>query len=316
MRGSIKKISFLIILAAILSFILPGVNPLQDTMYNVQAATVKLNKSSVNLYVMGTSQLYIIGTKNKVSWYSNDTSIAKVTEKGKVTGISKGKTFITAKVLNKEYTCTINVRNKSATLKDIAYSVTESDLGLLVKLNNNSTEPLIGLQVSLSYYDDKNNLVYVEPRNRYFYQVYGGKDFYVFFEKPQSNNEPIKYSSYKIKVSDMGTINFKEDVTPEINVIAVDGFKDSLNLENGQIVTVTKNVKNLSVTNNSKEYVSSFGAYLIYYKDNEIVKIDEFTGALNIGTTEIKSYDRKSYDSDDIEYDDFEVLVNYAYIAY
>lgn len=80
---------------------------------NVNAASkIKINKTKAEVYVGKTVQLKVTGTKNKITWTSNNKKIATVTTKGKVKGIKKGTTTITAKVSKKKLTCKVTVKEK------------------------------------------------------------------------------------------------------------------------------------------------------------------------------------------------------------
>lgn len=99
--GRIKShvVSFLLLLLSIV--IVP---------INVEAASVKLNKTKETLYVGQTTTLKVKGTKNKVKWSSSNKKVATVNSKGKVTAKKKGTAKITAKIGNKKLTCKITVK--------------------------------------------------------------------------------------------------------------------------------------------------------------------------------------------------------------
>ena len=88
------------------------------------AATVKLNKSKVNLELEGleyegqkTAQLRLLNTTAKVTWKSSDKSIVKVNSKGKVTAVKAGKATVTATADGKTYPCVVRVKASMASLK-------------------------------------------------------------------------------------------------------------------------------------------------------------------------------------------------------
>lgn len=72
-------------------------------------AAAKLNKTSVSLPKGGSTQLSVSGTSKKVTWKSNNTGVATVNSKGKVSAKKAGKATITAKVNGKTYKCTVKV---------------------------------------------------------------------------------------------------------------------------------------------------------------------------------------------------------------
>lgn len=78
---------------------------------NIKFIKYGLNKSKVTLYLDGdnTTSLRINGVDDKVQWKSEDTSIAKVSSKGKVTALKVGQTKIYATVNGTTLTCEIKV---------------------------------------------------------------------------------------------------------------------------------------------------------------------------------------------------------------
>ena len=83
------------------------------------AATVKLNKSKVNLELEGqkTAQLRLLNTTAKVTWKSSDKSIVKVNSKGKVTAVRAGKATVTATADGQTYSCVVRVKASIGSLK-------------------------------------------------------------------------------------------------------------------------------------------------------------------------------------------------------
>lgn len=69
-----------------------------------------LNYKSVTLDLGETLLLKLEGTKGKVEWYSNHSSVASVDSKGKVTAHDIGTATITAKVGNSKYNCQVDVK--------------------------------------------------------------------------------------------------------------------------------------------------------------------------------------------------------------
>ena len=81
----------------------------------VQAAKktkIRLNKKEATIYVGETVKLTVKGTKKKVTWRSSMRSIATVSKKGVVTGISPGVVTIRAKVAGKKLSCTVSILNR------------------------------------------------------------------------------------------------------------------------------------------------------------------------------------------------------------
>lgn len=87
--------------------------------------TIKLNKSSANIYKNESLKLQAIktGTSKSVTWKSSNTKIATVNSSGKVTGRKAGTAVITAKVNGKTAQCKIKVKNPSIKLNKSKASV-------------------------------------------------------------------------------------------------------------------------------------------------------------------------------------------------
>ena len=95
----------------LLAFLLICISIYEGSVYT-QAATLKLNHTSVVLFVGETAKL----TLNKVAsgqvrWSTNNSSIVSVSKKGKITALKRGKTTIGAKYKNKAYMCKVNVKS-------------------------------------------------------------------------------------------------------------------------------------------------------------------------------------------------------------
>ena len=62
-----------------------------------------------------SKKLYVTGTGKKIKWNTFDSSVAKVSKNGKVTGVSSGKTKIFAVVNKKRYVCAVTVKEVDLT---------------------------------------------------------------------------------------------------------------------------------------------------------------------------------------------------------
>lgn len=103
----IKKMLLSLVFVLILSVAV--LNAIPGQAINVQAA-VKISNTKVTLIKGQTTNLKINGTKKKAKWSSSKTSVATVTQSGKVTAKKTGTAKITAKVGNKKYSCTVKVQ--------------------------------------------------------------------------------------------------------------------------------------------------------------------------------------------------------------
>lgn len=120
-----RKKTFLSILLALC---LIGMNPMSlhcfDIVQDVQAASmIKLNKSSAVLIKGQTLQLKATGTKSKIKWYTSKSSVAIVSQSGKITAKNKGTAVITAKIGSKKYNCKITVEAPKISKRYIKISV-------------------------------------------------------------------------------------------------------------------------------------------------------------------------------------------------
>ena len=75
-----------------------------------KAATPKLNKSKLTLYIGSNYTLKVKKASGKVKWTSGKKSVATVSSKGKVVAKKAGKATITAKAGTKKAACKIVVK--------------------------------------------------------------------------------------------------------------------------------------------------------------------------------------------------------------
>ncbi len=106
---NVKKMLIAILMVFLMVFTLPVMSNITETMYTVEAASVKINKSKYTMNVGEKYTLKMKGTKKKVKWSTSNKKVATVNSKGKVTAKKKGTATITAKVGNKKYKCKIKV---------------------------------------------------------------------------------------------------------------------------------------------------------------------------------------------------------------
>lgn len=122
----IKKLIITIFLAT--SFLaVPVTLPLMNYEL-VEAAVVNLNQSKITLYVGRIYTLKVNGTKDKVKWTSKDKKIATVSDTGRVTGVRKGSTIVTATVGSKSYSCKVTVENPNISNKKLEMEIADTQL--------------------------------------------------------------------------------------------------------------------------------------------------------------------------------------------
>ncbi|VYU18491.1 hypothetical protein [Intestinibacter bartlettii] len=88
----------------------------------VEAASIRLNKTSITMYTGQTSTLKVSGTSKKVTWSTSNKKVATVSSKGVVSAKSSGSATITARVNSKTLRCKVSIKkrttnNKKAALK-------------------------------------------------------------------------------------------------------------------------------------------------------------------------------------------------------
>lgn len=84
----------------------------------VQASTVRLSMTSMELYTGYSKQLTLKNATDVVRWSTSNKAVAKVSSNGIVTGVDKGTCIIYAydKATQKNYSCKVTVKRKSFTL--------------------------------------------------------------------------------------------------------------------------------------------------------------------------------------------------------
>ena len=110
MISKIKKILIAFIFVVIAVFVIPVTVNKFNTYASVQAAKIKITKSSKVLYVGYGRKLNITGTNKKVKWSSSDSSIASVSQGGYVKAKSPGVVTIKAVVGKKTYKSKITIK--------------------------------------------------------------------------------------------------------------------------------------------------------------------------------------------------------------
>lgn len=93
------------------------------------AKKVKLNKSSLTLYVGRSSRLKVKNTNEKVKWSCSKNSVASVTQGGNVRAKKQGRCKVTARVAGKRYVCQVTVKKKASSVKKQVTYVYITDTG-------------------------------------------------------------------------------------------------------------------------------------------------------------------------------------------
>lgn len=117
-----KRIRRFTIFAIAFSLLLSGSIYLKSASVD---AKIRISSTSKTILVGESEKLSMKGTSKKVKWSSSDKKIAKVSKKGIVTALSKGKVTITAKVAGKSFKCKVKVEQPA--LSNISLSLIEGD---------------------------------------------------------------------------------------------------------------------------------------------------------------------------------------------
>ena len=136
MMKRLKRTVISILLTLAISLAMPISTPVINNVNHVEAAIVKLNKTKVTLFIGNMVDLKISGTSKAVKWSSSNKKVAKVSLKGKVTGLIKGTAKITAVVGTKKYTCTIKVFAPELTAQKIYEKASKATVEITASISN------------------------------------------------------------------------------------------------------------------------------------------------------------------------------------
>lgn len=144
-KNKIEKVWKFVTLFIMVFFIFFKIGNVTD----IQAKTLKLNYSWINMTEGYSMKLKVKGTKKKVKWISSNKKVAVVNKKGKVSGKKAGKATITAKVGKKKLKCKVKVTKipkKKVTIvsyTDVTFNVSELHINLYdVTCENNGYSKL------------------------------------------------------------------------------------------------------------------------------------------------------------------------------
>lgn len=119
------------------------------------AAPVKklsLSKKKLTLKTGQSDQLHVSGNNgNAVSWTSSDRKVAKVSSKGKVTGLKKGQAKITVSALGKKASVTVKVSAKKWTPPTPSITSVERKSGNQLSIKWKPVNDVSGYEIYLSY---------------------------------------------------------------------------------------------------------------------------------------------------------------------
>ena len=183
-----KKKHILIIFTMVLMGVIA---PLLSTK-NVQAATPKLSKKSISMYMKESKKLSVKNNKKKkkVKWSSSDKSVVTVSKNGKINAKKIGKAVITAKVGKKKLKCKVSVRHslkaekKSVLIKVYGHIYIDfpEDKGYSVKCDIKDKDIL-----KLDSTDDYKKVGYID----YYFEAKKTGTTYVTFTNKRNNESVI-----------------------------------------------------------------------------------------------------------------------------
>ena len=110
----------------------------------ISVKSLSLNKKSLSFYGNEVETLKVIKTSKKIKWSSSNSKIAKVSSKGKVTGVNVGKATISAKIGNITLKCTVKVHGEidyyyyKKIKKGMSYSAVKKMMGVSGELKYSS----------------------------------------------------------------------------------------------------------------------------------------------------------------------------------
>ncbi len=287
-----KLVSVLLIL-----FLVINVMPVQSAY----AATVKLNKTNINLNVGKTYTLKVTGTKKTVKWSSSDAKIASVSTKGVVKGIKKGSAKITAAVSGKKYTCKVTVKDVFSTKTAIEKLSTEEELdtgkGIFVILKNN-----YGFDYSLTataiYYDEAGKMVGKTTNSNYYFEK--SKECALFFDEPyDSNYKSVAYDSYKISYVAEAIMTGLVSTLSDIEITS--------NIADGKVMA--------EVTNTGDAEPEFTVVSVVFFEGGMPVGYDyTYAKVETAGSTDYIDFDFPSEENGNkAAIDDYKIFVNYSY---
>ena len=220
------------------------------------ATTVKLKKSSLNLYTGSKYQLQVTGTKSKVRWTSSNKAVATVISNGLVDAKKAGTATITATVGSKKYTCKVTIE------KAVTYEIINTEQGSVIVVKNNTGYGAI-IEVDMSYFDTKGTLVYGYGEK--LYNIGAGKKSVIVFPKPinEATNKPVKNLQF-------GIINLISQTEDTSSYVMTDKVKASVNKFND-------NEADFSLTSDKLKGEYFIAGYAIFYKGNKIAAVTPFS---------------------------------------
>lgn len=269
-----------------------------------KAASIKINKSFLNLKAGETYTLKITGTKSKISWSSSNKEIASVSSKGKVTAKAIGTAIITAKIGSKKCTCRVTVEDSltnEKAVKNITYVEAETDCGF-VAIVTNENNVNVHAEIEVVFYDDNEKKLSSEKTSGFFGP--GMKCAWLFPNPRDSSFNPIEYSSYQVNI--------------KATIIQHDPFINHIDDIDLKVNEIYDNIE-VTVTNKSDDILENVYIAAVFYQNGNIVGYSSGgLGNLSGGGSDMVNICRPFSPnlSEVILYDNYELYVNEAYARF
>jgi hypothetical protein len=281
-KNFMKKImkSFLVALAVLMVLAVP---------VDVDAASIKLNKKKMTIYVGQSVTLKVKGAKKKkVKWKSSKKKIAKVTNKGKVTGCKVGKATITAKVGKKSLKCKVTVKKfpqaKASNIKVKKIAFTQR--GDLVARVTNNNKIYACVNNIKAIFKNKNGAP-IHTEKTYEIGIGAGASKLIMFDTSYSN------------AKDAASVSFIVSMEPT--------YAYSFYTEYNYDMKATRNSNNVGLTfrNTSKVKIGNIKFLSVLYRNNKVVGATEgyFYETIKPGAT--------AYFTIDHDYDEYGDTVDF-----
>jgi hypothetical protein len=219
------------------------------SVINVDAASVRLSKTSVSLEAGETVNLSVKGTGKKVSWSSSNKKVATVSKKGKVKALKKGSANIYARVGGKKLTCKVKVKALPMSKYWTADSQAAAHLRAYVKnvTNKKDKENYIPVEDRIAVFDMDGTLTCEQ-----YYTYYDTMMFlqYCLKDHPERVSEELKEAAREIKpgykAGEALARNFAKSCGVTDAVLAeLGGFKEDFKLQTKAINGIDKKTLNL-----------------------------------------------------------------------
>lgn len=203
----------------------------------INEPTIKLDQSKVELYVKDSQQLKVTikGKDNQVTYKSSDTSIADVSESGKITAKKKGSVTITASANGVEAKCKVTVKESPVQSAEKSNSQNNSQS----HLQNNSHETTKPNTTVVS----KNKVIVINAGHQ---------------GKGNSSTEPIGpgSSTKKAKVTTGATGVSSKKKESEITLAVAKKLKKELE-SRGYTVIMTRTSQNVNISNKERALIGN-----------------------------------------------------------